>query len=121
MKRTALIVDDSVTIRQMVAFTLQQAGFAIVEAVDGQDALDRLEGLKPDLVITDLNMPRMDGIHFIRQLRGRPTTRHTPVLMLTTESQEGKRQEGRAAGATGWIVKPFHPEKLLQVIGKVLP
>ena len=121
MKRTALIVDDSVTIRQMVAFTLQQAGFAIVEAVDGQDALDRLDGLKPDLVITDLNMPRMDGIHFIRQLRSRPTTRHTPVLMLTTESQEGKRQEGRAAGATGWIVKPFHPEKLLQVIGKVLP
>ena len=121
MTRTALIVDDSVTIRQMVSFTLKQAGFTVVEAVDGQDALDRLESQRPDLVITDLNMPRVDGINFIRRLRGRPATRHTPVLMLTTESQESKRQEGRAAGATGWIVKPFHPDKLLQVIGKVLP
>jgi two-component system chemotaxis response regulator CheY len=74
-----------------------------------------------DLVITDLNMPRMDGITFIRELRSRPASRRLPVLMLTTESQDSKRQEGRAAGATGWIVKPFHPDKLLAVIGKVLP
>ena len=121
MTRTVLVVDDSATIRQMVSFTLKQAGFAVLEAVDGQDALERLDGQRVDLVITDLNMPRVDGITFIRNLRTRAAVKYTPVLMLTTESQESKRQEGRAAGATGWIVKPFHPEKLLQVIGKVLP
>jgi two-component system chemotaxis response regulator CheY len=126
MPRTALVVDDSVTIRQMVSYTLKQAGFAVVEAVDGQDGLERLEGVRlngahVDLIVTDLNMPRLDGIGFIRQLRGRPASKFTPVLMLTTESQESKRQEGRAAGATAWIVKPFHPDRLLQVVGKVLP
>lgn len=121
MARTALIVDDSATIRQMLAFTLREAGFDVTEASDGQDALARLGGARVDLVITDLNMPRMDGIALIRELRIRPASRQTPVLMLTTESQEAKRQEGRAAGATGWIVKPSHPERLLRVIGKVLP
>ncbi len=121
MARTALIVDDSATIRQMLAFTLREAGFDVTEASDGQDALAQLGGARVDLVITDLNMPRMDGIALIRELRSRPASRQTPVLMLTTESQEAKRQEGRAAGATGWIVKPFHPERLLRVIGKVLP
>ncbi len=121
MPRTALVVDDSVTIRQMVSYTLKQAGFAVLEAVDGQDALERLEGGRVDLIVTDLNMPRVDGIAFIRRLRGRASSKYTPVLMLTTESQESKRQEGRAAGATAWIVKPFHPDRLLQVIGKVLP
>ncbi len=121
MARTALIVDDSATIRQMVSFTLKEAGFTVTEASDGQDALEKLGTGRVDLVITDLNMPRMDGIAFIRELRKRPATKHTAVLMLTTESQDTKRQEGRAAGATGWMVKPFHPEKLLQVIGKVLP
>ena len=121
MPRTALVVDDSVTIRQMVSYTLKQAGFAVVEAVDGQDGLERLDGARVDLIVTDLNMPRLDGIGFIRRLRGRPASKYTPVLMLTTESQESKRQEGRAAGATAWIVKPFHPDRLLQVIGKVLP
>jgi two-component system chemotaxis response regulator CheY len=119
--RTALIADDSVTIRQMVSFTLRQAGFTVIEAVDGQDAADRLGEQRVDLIITDLNMPRMDGIGFIRELRSRPASKHTPVLMLTTESQQVKRQEARAAGATGWIVKPFNPEKLLQVLTKVLP
>ena len=121
MPRTALIADDSVTIRQMVSFTLRQAGFTVIEAVDGQDAADRLGDQRVDLIITDLNMPRLDGIGFIRTLRSRPASKHTPVLMLTTESQQEKRQEARAAGATGWIVKPFHPEKLLQVLTKVLP
>ena len=121
MPRTALIADDSVTIRQMVSFTLRQAGFTVIEAVDGQDAADRLGDQRVDLIITDLNMPRLDGIGFIRALRSRPASKHTPVLMLTTESQQEKRQEARAAGATGWIVKPFHPEKLLQVLTKVLP
>lgn len=121
MPRTALIVDDSVTIRQMVSFTLKQAGFAVVEAVDGQDALERLDAQRVDVIVTDLNMPRVDGIAFIRGLRARPASKYTPVLMLTTESQESKRLEGRAAGATAWIVKPFHPDKLLMVIAKVLP
>lgn len=121
MPRTVLVVDDSITIRQMVSFTLKQAGFGVLEATDGQDALERLEGAAIDLVITDLNMPRLDGIGFIRQMRKRAASKYTPVLMLTTESQEAKRQEGRAAGATGWMVKPFHPDKLLTVIGKVLP
>jgi two-component system chemotaxis response regulator CheY len=119
--RAVLIVDDSITIRQMVAFTVQQAGMATVEATDGQDALNRLASQRVDLVITDLNMPNMDGIALIRELRRRPESKHTPILMLTTESQEGKKQEGRAAGATGWIVKPFDPQRLLQVISRVLP
>lgn len=121
MGKTALVVDDSTSIRQMVAYTLQQAGFSVIEGCHGQDALDRLDGKRVDLVITDLNMPVMDGITLIRSLRALAATRYTPVLMLTTESQEAKKQEGKAAGATGWIVKPFHPEKLLQVIAKVLP
>lgn len=121
MPRTALIVDDSVTVRQMVSFALKQAGFVVIEAVDGQDGLERLNAQRVDLIVTDLNMPRVDGITFIRNLRARPASKHTPVLMLTTESQESKRLEGRAAGATAWMVKPFHPDKLLMVIGKVLP
>ena len=121
MPRTVLVVDDSVTIRQMVSFTLKQAGFSVVEAVDGQDALERLDANRVDLIVTDLNMPRLDGTGMIRRVRQRPATKSTPVVMLTTEAQESKRQEGRAAGASAWIVKPFHPDKLLHVIGKVLP
>ena len=121
MPQTVLVVDDSVTIRQMVSFTLTEAGFSVVEASDGQDALERLAAQRIDLIITDLNMPRLDGIGFIRALRSRATFKYTPVLMLTTESQESKRQEGRSAGATGWIVKPFQPNRLVQVIRKVLP
>jgi two-component system, chemotaxis family, chemotaxis protein CheY len=121
MRRTVLVVDDSITIRQMVSFTLQEAGFAVVQAGDGQEALERLGGGRIDLIVTDLNMPRLDGLGLIRELRSRPASRYTPVLMLTTESQESKRLEGRAAGATAWIVKPFRPDRLLQVIGKVLP
>ena len=128
MPRTVLVVDDSAAIRkilqrvrQMVTFTLKQAGFTVMEAADGKDALQRLGTGRVDLVVTDLNMPNMDGITLIRSLRARPASKTTPVLMLTTESQESKRMEGRAAGASGWIVKPFQPDKLLQVIGKVLP
>jgi two-component system, chemotaxis family, chemotaxis protein CheY len=121
VSRMVLVVDDSASIRQMVTFTLQEGGFSVVEAGNGQEGLTRLEQGKVDLIITDLNMPVMDGITFIRQLRARPASRYTPVLMLTTESQGAKKQEGRSAGATGWIVKPFNPDKLLQVIAKVLP
>ena len=121
MSRTVLVVDDSTTIRQMVTFVLKHAGFSVIEGSDGQDALERLGDARVDLVITDLNMPRMDGISMIRLLRARPVSKYTPVVMLTTESQESKRQEGRAAGATAWMVKPFQPDKLLAVIAKVLP
>ncbi|HLK65810.1 MAG TPA: response regulator [Bryobacteraceae bacterium] len=121
MQRTALIVDDSASIRQMVAFTLEQAGFLVLQGNNGEDGLRKLENQRVELIITDLNMPVMDGITFINQLRHRPATKYTPVLMLTTESQLEKKQQGKAAGATGWIIKPFHPGKLLDVIAKVLP
>jgi two-component system, chemotaxis family, chemotaxis protein CheY len=120
--RTALIVDDSVSMRQMVAFTLTRAGFQILEAGNGAEALTRLEqSQRVDLIITDLNMPVMDGIEFVRRARSRVASKYTPILMLTTESQDSKKQQGKAAGATGWIVKPFSPDRLVQVIGKVLP
>ena len=118
---TALIVDDSASIRSIVGFTLRTAGFEVIEGVDGQDGLRQLETARVDLIITDLNMPVMDGLTFIRNVRARLATRYTPLLMLTTESQAAIKQQGKAAGATGWIVKPVHPEKLLEVIAKVLP
>jgi len=121
MSKTVLVVDDSPSMRQLVSFTLRQAGFLTIEAVDGRDALERLAGNRVNLILTDLNMPRMDGIALIREVRSKLATRSLPVLMLTTESQEARRQEGRAAGATGWLVKPFQPDKLIQVIGRVLP
>jgi two-component system, chemotaxis family, chemotaxis protein CheY len=117
----ALIVDDSASIRAIVGFTLRAAGFEVVEGVDGQDGLHKLDGGSVDVIITDLNMPVMDGITFIKHVRARPGTKYTPLLMLTTESQASMKQLGKSAGATGWIVKPVHPEKLLEVIDKVLP
>lgn len=115
-----LAVDDSASMRQMVSFTLKGAGHEVTEAVDGVDALDKAKGNKFDLVISDVNMPNMDGISLIRELRGLPAFKFTPMLMLTTESGGDKKQEGKAAGATGWIVKPFNPEQLLATINKVL-
>lgn len=120
MAKTALVVDDSQSIRQMVAFTLKQVGFDVVEGGHGQEALDRLAGRKVDLVVTDLNMPVMDGITLIKRIRTQPANKFTPILMLTTESQDAKKQEGRAAGATGWIVKPFDPDQLIGVVQKVV-
>jgi two-component system chemotaxis response regulator CheY len=120
MAKTALIVDDSVTMRQMVSFTLRQAGFETVEAGDGHAALGELQARTFQLVITDLNMPQLDGVGLIRAARQQPAHRFTPILMLTTESQAAKRQEGKAAGATGWVVKPFDPEKLLEIVAKVV-
>ncbi|HUI76736.1 MAG TPA: response regulator [Bryobacteraceae bacterium] len=121
MAKTVLIVDDSASMRQMLAFTLQQGGFDVVEGCNGQEGLGQLDGRKVDLILTDLNMPVMDGITFIKNLRTRAELRGTPVLMLTTESHETMKQQGKAAGATGWIVKPFQPDKLLAVIARVLP
>ena len=117
---TILAVDDSASMRQMVAFTLKGAGFNVIEAVDGEDALSKVNTGKVDLVLTDVNMPRMDGITLIRELRQLPNFKFTPILMLTTESGVDKKSEGKSAGATGWIVKPFNPDQLLATIKKVL-
>ncbi len=119
MSKTILTVDDSSSVRQMVRFTLEKSGYTVLEAVDGEDALEALDGSKVDLVITDLNMPRLDGIGLTKKIRVKPGFKFTPILLLTTESQEAKKNEGKAAGATGWIVKPFKPEQLLAVVKKV--
>jgi two-component system chemotaxis response regulator CheY len=115
-----LAVDDSASMREMVSFTLKGAGHQVTEAVDGQEALKLAQGGKYDLVLTDVNMPNMDGISLIKSLRALPNYKFTPMLMLTTESGEGKKQEGKAAGATGWIVKPFNPDQLLATVNKVI-
>ena len=120
MNKTIMTVDDSASIRQMVVFTLQQAGYGVLEAVDGKDALGKIDGAPVNMVLTDLNMPNMDGIQLIRSLRATPSCKFIPIVMLTTESQADKKQEGKAAGATGWIIKPFKPDQLLAVIKKVL-
>jgi len=120
MAKIIMTADDSASIRQMVSFTLKDAGYEVVEAVDGKDALKKLNGAKINMLITDLNMPNMDGLELIKQVRAEPEFKFIPIIMLTTESQAGKKQEGKAAGATGWIVKPFKPEQLIAVIKKVL-
>lgn len=121
MSRQILIVDDSASIRQMVTFTLKGAGYDVIDAVDGRDALDKLSNA-PDvcMIVTDLSMPNVDGIELIRAVRGGNSHKFIPIVMLTTESLESKKQEGKAAGATGWIVKPFRPEQLVAVVKKVL-
>ncbi len=120
MSKIIMTVDDSRSVRQMVSFTLQQEGYEVVEAEDGADALSKLNGAKVNMVITDLNMPNMNGIELTRALRADPNHKFVPIVLLTTESQDSKKQEGKAAGATGWIVKPFKPEQLLAVVKKVL-
>ena len=115
-----LAVDDSASMRQMVSFTLKSAGFNVVEAVDGQDAWEKAGSRDFDLVLTDQNMPRMDGIGLTRKLRENPKFKTTPILILTTESSDQMKMAGRSAGATGWMVKPFDPTKLIEVIRKVI-
>jgi two-component system, chemotaxis family, chemotaxis protein CheY len=115
-----LAVDDSPSMRKMVAFTLTGAGYQVVEAVDGQDAYEKAMAQSFDLVLTDQNMPRLDGLGLTRKLRDHPQFKTTPILMLTTESSDLMKQAGRAAGATGWLVKPFDPTRLLDVIKKVI-
>lgn len=119
MAKIALTVDDSKTIREMVSFTLSNAGFEVIEAEDGQHALNVLSGKEVDVIITDLNMPNMNGIELMKALRSDPKYKFKPILMLTTEGDASKKEEGKQAGATGWIVKPFNPEKLIQVVNKV--
>jgi two-component system chemotaxis response regulator CheY len=118
--KTILAVDDSASIRQLVTFTLQEAGYEVLAAVDGIDALQQISGRHVNLIITDLNMPNMDGIELVRKVRSSASYKFVPILMLTTESLPEKRQEGKAAGATGWIVKPFNPPQLLAVVQKVM-
>jgi two-component system chemotaxis response regulator CheY len=120
MPKTILAVDDSASIRQMVSFTLKSAGYDVVEAVDGMDGLEKAKTRAINLVLTDQNMPRMDGLTLIRSLRGLPQYKATPILMLTTESSDAMKTQGRAAGATGWLVKPFDPQKLVEVVKKVI-
>jgi two-component system chemotaxis response regulator CheY len=119
--KKVMIVDDSVSMRQMVGYTLRQGGFEVIEAEHGADAMNRLQSCSVDLIITDLNMPVMDGITLIQSVRKQPGMKSKPILMLTTEGLATKKEQGKAAGATGWIVKPFDPEKLLQTVAKVLP
>ncbi len=119
MSKVIMTVDDSASVRQMVALTLKGAGFTVIEAVDGKDALSKLQG-QVHCIVTDLNMPNMDGIQLIRQVRASAQYKFIPIIMRTTESQATKKQEGKDAGATGWIVKPFKPDQLLAVVNKLL-
>ncbi len=120
MSKKVMIADDSASMRQMLSFTLSQAGYDVAEAVDGQDALSKIATAPIDMLITDLNMPKVDGFELIKQVRSQQKYRFIPILMLTTESQEEKKQQGKTVGATGWIVKPFQPDQLLAVVKKVL-
>jgi two-component system chemotaxis response regulator CheY len=117
--RRVLAVDDSTSMRQMVRATLQSAGYQVMEAADGQEALEFARANPVDLVIADVNMPRMDGIQLVSELRALPAYRLTPLLLLTTESSQQKKREGKRAGATGWIVKPFNPAQLLATLTRL--
>lgn len=120
MTKTILAADDSVSMRQIIGFTLRSANYNVIEAVDGKDALKKLQSAPVHMLVTDLNMPQIDGIELIRKVRALPQFKYIPIIMLTTESHDEKKQAGRAAGATGWIVKPFRSEQLLAVIKKLL-
>jgi two-component system chemotaxis response regulator CheY len=122
MAKIILAVDDSTSIRQMVAFTLKSAGYTVIEAADGQEGLDKANACEDtiSLVLTDQNMPKIDGLTLIKTLRAQPKFATTPILMLTTESSDDMKAQGKAGGATGWLVKPFDPHKLLEVVKKVI-
>lgn len=120
MSKTILIVDDSESIREVVSFTLKNEGYNVLVGVDGKDALKFLDGSHIDLIITDLHMPEMNGIEFIKNVRAMDQYKRIPILFLTTESQSSKKMEAKEAGATGWIIKPFVPAKLIAALKKVL-
>jgi two-component system chemotaxis response regulator CheY len=120
MAKTILIVDDSASVRQVVSITLKGAGYEIIEGVDGKDALSKLKGQKVHLIISDVNMPNMDGITFVKEVKKLDAYKFTPIIMLTTESQEAKKQEGQAAGAKAWVVKPFQPAQMLSAVSKLI-
>ncbi|MBD1550754.1 response regulator [Pseudomonas typographi] len=120
MAKSILVVDDSASIRQVVGIALKNQGYDVTEACDGKDALAKLSGQKVHLVISDVNMPNMDGITFLKELKKLPAYKFTPVIMLTTESQESRKQEGQAAGARAWVVKPFQPAQMLAAVAKLI-
>jgi two-component system chemotaxis response regulator CheY len=120
MGKKILAVDDSASMRQMVLFILQGAGYEVIQACDGVEALDWARQSDADLVLTDVHMPRMDGIALVRELRGLPSYKLVPMLILTTESSQDKKLDGKRAGATGWIVKPFNPPQLLATVARVI-
>ncbi|MFP4155100.1 MAG: response regulator [Halothiobacillaceae bacterium] len=119
MSKNILVVDDSAAVRQVVSLSLKQAGHRVVEAVDGRDALGKLDQCRFHLVISDVNMPNLDGIGFVTRMKSHDAHRFTPVLMLTTESGEARKAEGRAAGVRAWLVKPFSPDVLLSAVGRL--
>jgi two-component system chemotaxis response regulator CheY len=119
MAKTIMIVDDSASMRQVVGIALKGAGYAVLEGRDGIDALAKLTGQKVHLIISDVNMPNMDGINFVKAVKQLPAYKFTPIIMLTTESEESKKREGQAAGAKAWVVKPFKPEQLLGAVQKL--
>lgn len=121
MAKTVLIVDDSASIRQVVSMTLKGAGYEVIEASDGQDALSKLTGQRVHLMISDVNMPVMDGLAFLKEVKAKPEYKFTPVIMLTTESAEAKKAQGQAAGAKAWMVKPFQPQQMLAAVSKLVP
>ncbi|MCC7549474.1 MAG: response regulator [Burkholderiales bacterium] len=120
MGKTILIVDDSASLRQVVILALQGAGYEVIEACDGKDALAKLDGKKVHLIISDVNMPNMDGISLVKEVKKHPSYKFTPIIMLTTEAGENKKQEGQAAGAKAWVVKPFQPQQMLAAVSKLV-
>jgi two-component system chemotaxis response regulator CheY len=121
MAKTIMVIDDSSSFRVVVKLALQKAGYTVVEAVDGQDAVEKLDASKPNLIVCDVNMPRMSGLEFARHVKGNATHRFTPMIMLTTESQEAKKAEGKAAGVRAWITKPFQPSQLVDAVSRLCP
>ena len=120
MAKTILIVDDSASVRQVVKIAVTGAGYDVIEGVDGKDALSKLTGQKVHLIISDVNMPNMDGITFVKEVKKLDAYKFTPIIMLTTESQEEKKQQGQAAGAKAWVVKPFQPAQMLAAVAKLI-
>ena len=120
MSKTILIVDDSASLRQVVKLSLSGAGYEVIEACDGVDALGKLDGRKIHLIISDVNMPNMDGITLVKEVKLKPDYKFTPIIMLTTESQEEKKSQGQAAGARAWVVKPFQPAQMLAAVSKLI-
>ena len=120
MAKTILVVDDSASLRQVVQLTLKSAGYDVIEACDGKDALSKLDGKKVHLIISDVNMPNMDGITLLREVKKHGTYKVTPVIMLTTDAGESRKQEGQAAGAKAWVVKPFQPQQMLAAVSKLV-
>ncbi|WP_426139680.1 response regulator [Pseudomonas sp. DWP3-1-2] len=120
MAKSVLVVDDSSSVRQVVGIALKSAGYDVIEACDGKDALGKLNGQKVHLIISDVNMPNMDGITFVKEVKKLPSYKFTPIIMLTTESQESKKMEGQAAGAKAWVVKPFQPAQMLAAVSKLI-